>query len=196
MPERKGRPNLGPAAADQNRSALVSAARRIYARHGHEVPFNTIAKEAGVGQGSLYRHFPNRIALAMAVFEENFLELEELAREHAADPRCFELVFARLVRQCVDSLGFIGIIASAGRDFPLDATIGRLAAVLTGPLDRAQREGLLRDTLTIDDLLLILRMLYGTLSHGVPGDAGPTVLAQRVLDLVGLPVRVADPPPG
>ena len=63
--------NRGPAAGPGNRSALIAAAREVYADDGLSAPFSAVAKRAGVGQGSLYRHFPDRTALAVAVFEEN-----------------------------------------------------------------------------------------------------------------------------
>ena len=44
---------------------------------GLAAPFSAVAKRAGVGQGSLYRHFPDRTALAVAVFEDNVRDLEE-----------------------------------------------------------------------------------------------------------------------
>ncbi len=71
-----GRPNRGRAAGPENRRALIVAAREIYATEGPSAPFSAIAKRAGVGQGSLYRHFPDRISLAVAVFEDNIADLE------------------------------------------------------------------------------------------------------------------------
>ena len=65
------RTNRGPAAAAGNRRALIAAAREVYAVGGLGAPFSAVAKRAGVGQGSLYRHFPDRTALAVAVFEDN-----------------------------------------------------------------------------------------------------------------------------
>ena len=43
------------------------------------MPYNAIAKAAGVGQGVLYRHFPRRVDLALAVFDDNFTAMERLA---------------------------------------------------------------------------------------------------------------------
>ena len=45
-----------------------------------------VAKKAGVGQGSLYRHFPDRVSLALAVFEDNVAELEVMAAEMGTLP--------------------------------------------------------------------------------------------------------------
>ena len=68
--------NRGPAAAAHNRQALISAARELFAEQGFAVAFSAIAKHAGVGQASLYRHFPDKVALGVAVFEENLAMLE------------------------------------------------------------------------------------------------------------------------
>lgn len=46
-----------------------------------EAPLSAIARRAGVGQGSLYRHFPTRQSLALAVFDQNMVQLEHLAAQ-------------------------------------------------------------------------------------------------------------------
>ena len=69
--------NRGPAAAAHNRRALIDAARDLFAEQGFSVPFSAIAKRAGVGQASLYRHFPDKVTLGVAIFDENLKLLEE-----------------------------------------------------------------------------------------------------------------------
>ena len=81
MPAHHRRINRGPAAAAENRHAVLAAARELFAERGYEVPMQAIAKRAGVGQGVLYRHFPKRLDLALAVFEENFVRLETAGAE-------------------------------------------------------------------------------------------------------------------
>ena len=70
--------NRGPAAAVENRAALIQAAREIFAEQGVDAPLSAIAKRAKVGQGSLYRHFPTRGAIAVAAFDANVNEIEAL----------------------------------------------------------------------------------------------------------------------
>jgi ABC-type glycerol-3-phosphate transport system substrate-binding protein len=65
--ESPSRPNRGPAAGPGNRAALIAAAREVYGEDGLNAPFSAVAKRAGVGQGSLYRHFADRTSLAVAV---------------------------------------------------------------------------------------------------------------------------------
>ena len=70
------RANRGPAAAAENRRALIAAAREVYADGGLAAPFSAVAKRAGVGQGSLYRHFPDRTALAAELMSPDSPEQE------------------------------------------------------------------------------------------------------------------------
>src|ERR1044072_9025173 len=78
------RMNRGPGAAAGNRAPLIAAARDVFATAGYDAPLSMVARTAGVGQGSLYRHFPDRVSLALAVFEEGVTALEALAAEPGA----------------------------------------------------------------------------------------------------------------
>lgn len=84
-----GRPNRGPAAGPSNRAAIVDAARTEFSRHGAQVPLTRIARRAGVGQGSLYRHFSDRIDLAVAVFSQNVERLAAVVADSDAPYRSF-----------------------------------------------------------------------------------------------------------
>ena len=151
--------NRGPAAAAANRRALLEAARRLFAERGYHVPLNAIAREAGVGQGVLYRHFPSRVDLAFAVFEENFAELEAIVAEPG--PGAFARLWDRLIELTLDSFGFVELVVDARRslsDFDGDR---RLARMVDDTLDRARAAGAVRASITRDDVLLGLRMVYG-----------------------------------
>jgi AcrR family transcriptional regulator len=56
-----------------------------------------IARRAGVGQGTLYRHFPDRSMIAIAIFGEELDELEALAAQHADDPDAFFVLLRSVV---------------------------------------------------------------------------------------------------
>lgn len=149
--------NRGRAAAPENRRALLRAARELFATEGYNVPLSAIARAAGVGQGVLYRHFPRRLDLAFAVFEENFVELEALAEQQ--DPETFERLFTRTVELMVESMGFVELVVGArGVE---DAGDERLAELVTGPLHRAQAAGRVRPEVTLAEVSLALRMIYG-----------------------------------
>lgn len=66
--------------ARANRADLVAAARRLYSVSGGDVPFRAIAAEAGVGIGTLYRHFPTRHELVIGVAQQVLAEVEAAVR--------------------------------------------------------------------------------------------------------------------
>ncbi|MEV7657793.1 helix-turn-helix domain-containing protein [Streptomyces anulatus] len=99
--------NDGPKAAARNRAALVAAAREVFAEHGLEAPLSAIARRAGVGQGVLYRHFPDRSAAVAAVLEENVRQIEQAAADQNAT---FDAVLGVLTWHLTESAAFIGLL--------------------------------------------------------------------------------------
>lgn len=159
MPSVKRTYNRGPAAAARNRSALLGAARRLFTERGYHVPLSAIARAAGVSQGVLYRHFPHRLALAFAVFEDNFTELEELARD--PEPTTFHELWDRLLDLTVEETAFVEMVLEARREISDYDGDRRIGALLEGSLRRAHEAGLVSTDLTVDDVLLTQRMVYG-----------------------------------
>src|SRR5262245_28258757 len=74
--------------ARRNRDRVLEAARRAFAEQGYAVPLDEIAAAAGVGPGTVYRHFPTKEALFEAVSVANVQDLaaDARARAEAADP--------------------------------------------------------------------------------------------------------------
>ena len=66
--------------ARRNYERLVTAARKVFAQEGGGASMEAIAKEAGVGIGTLYRHFPKRIDVVEAVYREDVDELDDRRR--------------------------------------------------------------------------------------------------------------------
>ena len=150
------RPNLGRSAAQANRRALLAAAVEVFAERGLDAPLSAVAKRAGVGQGSLYRHFPDRISLALAAFEDNMTRLETLA----ADPACtLDGMLATMTRMVIESVAFIDLVMAAGAEPRLDPINERVRATLAGPLSAARRAGTIRATVGLDELMLAIGML-------------------------------------
>ncbi len=67
--------------ACRNRDRLLEVAADAFAKHGVDASLEDIARTAGVGVGTLYRHFPNRDALMEAVFRRNIDQLRDAALE-------------------------------------------------------------------------------------------------------------------
>src|SRR5256885_13044970 len=85
--------------ARRNYDRLLDAAKAAFAEHGTDAPLDDIAKRAGVGSGTLYRHFPTRLDLIEAVFVQRIDNLVVRAAELAEgpDPEEALLTFLRIV---------------------------------------------------------------------------------------------------
>jgi AcrR family transcriptional regulator len=66
--------------ARRNREKLVASAKAVFAEHGSTASMEAVARQAGVGVGTLYRHFPTRLDLIEAVYETDVEELWEAAQ--------------------------------------------------------------------------------------------------------------------
>ncbi|MEW9551918.1 TetR/AcrR family transcriptional regulator [Nonomuraea sp. NPDC050783] len=171
------RPNRGPKAAARNRAALIAAARDAFAASGYDASLTDVARAAGVGQGSLYRHFPDRLSLALAVFEDSIAELEALA---ARPGTTLEEVLALVTEQTIASTTFIRLLSMPPQPDPrilgLRERVGRL---LEAGLAEAQRTGRVRPEVTTGDLLLAIGMLALLLTE-LPTEAERTRAAGRI----------------
>ncbi|MEV0231846.1 helix-turn-helix domain-containing protein [Nonomuraea sp. NPDC050786] len=163
MPDTR-RSNRGPSAAAENRAALIAAAREVFASSGYNAPLSMVARAAGVGQGSLYRHFPDRISLAMAVFEDGVTQLEALAAEPGAT---LDDVLTLMTEQTIASTAFIDMVTTppADPDPRILEVRDRVANLLAGMLPAARRAGAVRDGVTAEDLVLVVGMLAGVLAR-------------------------------
>ena len=156
------RANRGPSAAPENRAALIAAARMIFATRGLDAPLSAVAKEAGVGQGSLYRHFPTRYSLALAVFEQNADELEGIA---AVDGSTLSDLLRAITAQAIVSTAFFEMIgAEKANDEAGRHLADRIGSVLSSKMPDARADGQIADWVTTDDVLLGIAMLAGALA--------------------------------
>jgi AcrR family transcriptional regulator len=82
QPDADGTGGERPMRADarRNRERLVTAARDVFAEQGVSASMEAIARKAGVGVGTLYRHFPTRLDVVEAVYEDDVQELTDAAR--------------------------------------------------------------------------------------------------------------------
>ncbi|MFH8679536.1 helix-turn-helix domain-containing protein [Streptomyces lydicus] len=82
--------NWNPADAERNRTRVLDAAREVFRARGDEAQMPEVARAAGVGIGTVYRHFPSRAALIAAVGEQRQAEIVEFGRSRclpSARPR-------------------------------------------------------------------------------------------------------------
>jgi AcrR family transcriptional regulator len=172
------KPNRGPAAGPRNRAALIAAAREVYANNGLGVPFSAVAKRAGVGQGSLYRHFSDRTALAVAVFEENLDDLEQFT---APPERTIDDLLDRVVDQAMSATAFIDLI-TADRHDPRVVPLGiRFRAVVSRLLERERALGHVGAHVEVEDVLMATGMLATELARADPDSRAETSRRARAM---------------
>jgi AcrR family transcriptional regulator len=159
--------------AEDNRRALLDAAREVFVEEGTSVALDKIAKRAGVGIGTLYRRFPDRDALLRGVLVDLFESMTAAvegseARAQAAPqgPHAWEI----LVRT-IAGLGLgptLPIIMRERFDLIDDAAVAAAMREAVGAVEttyrRAQADGLLR----ADVSFLEIQMLAGMLSQSGP----------------------------
>ncbi|MFC6019854.1 TetR/AcrR family transcriptional regulator [Plantactinospora solaniradicis] len=160
--------NLRSDALD-NRERILTAARAVFAAEGLDVPMREIARHAGVGPATLYRHFPTKQALATEALAEQMYACHAVVEEGLADPDPWHglcLVIEKLFELHARSRGFTTAFTSA---FPhaLDLAAIRAQALtsLAELARRAKDTGHLRPDFVLDDLMLMLMAnggLYGT----------------------------------
>ena len=147
--------------ARRNYDLLVEAARKVLADEGANASMEAIAKQAGVGVGTLYRHFPKRIDLVEAVWRDEVDTLVASPEKGLADLEPWEalegwlrayVAYARAKRV------FLTELAEAFEKQPglKSATRDRIHSAAAQVLNRAQEAGVVRADLGPEDLMELI----------------------------------------
>lgn len=144
--------------ARRNRERLLQAAATVFAEGGASASREAVAREAGLGIGTLYRHFPTREALYAAVYEREVLQLVELAEtlgQRETPVAALREWLAASVSLVATKKGMAGALAlTADRTKAISAHLtGRLIDALTGLLHSAAAAGLIRSDVSAEELL-------------------------------------------
>jgi AcrR family transcriptional regulator len=158
-----GRPRPLRRDAERNRQRILRAASEVFTTRGVEATLDDIADHAGVGVGTVYRRFPDKAALIVALFEERLGTMVGLAEQGTANPDPWSgLVFfleqAGGLLAGDRGLRQILMFASYGRDRVGEAR-ARLLPVVSELVTRAQADGSVRADLRPTDIPLIEFML-------------------------------------
>ena len=149
--------------AVENRARIIEVARREIAESGTtELRLNAIAKQAGVGQGTLYRHFPTREALLAEVYRQEVDELVALAPRllEAAEPvDALAQWFDRVAEYARVKRGVLAAVeASVWRELT-DHSLGPIGDAITVLLDAGKAAGQIRDDADAGDVILLIGYL-------------------------------------
>jgi AcrR family transcriptional regulator len=147
--------------AKRNYERLVTAARDVFAQEGGGASMEAIAKEAGVGIGTLYRHFPRRIDVVEAVYREDVDELTTVAESVTATMEPWPALVAWLeafVRYASGKKRFLNELHEAFEKNPelRVASRERIVGALDLVLTPAQEAGMVRTDIDAPDLMQLL----------------------------------------
>ncbi|MBD0673520.1 TetR/AcrR family transcriptional regulator [Streptomyces sp. CBMA156] len=153
--------------ARNNRARLLRAAREAYTLNGTDVPSSAIARRAGVGAATLYRHFPTRDSLIAAAFSEQLGQcvaaLDEALQDD--DPwRGLRTVLTKVCLMQAQDRGFSAAFLSRFPDAPdVRRERARAEASLALLVQRAKDTGQLRSDFDVSDVTLLLLANDGVL---------------------------------
>jgi AcrR family transcriptional regulator len=163
--------------ARRNRDQIVAAARDLFAQGGVEIPVEEVTRRAGVGVGTLYRHFPTKEELIDAVLDEAFDEYVALAESALAEADGWTGLCAFLERALelqAGNLALMDVVATREHGRTRAATMRRrMRPLIVRIVERAQQQGSLRADFSPEDVPLLLWGGYGILERG--GGVAPEV---------------------
>jgi AcrR family transcriptional regulator len=146
--------------AEQNRSKVLEAARRLYAVEGLDISMAAVAREAGVGKATLARRFPNREALVAEVFIDHMRRFVDATAEALEDPdpwRGFAGYIETVLEMQANDRGFADVLTMTLPGAPeLETLRARSYTGFQTLITRAKASGRLRDDFESEDLVLAL----------------------------------------
>lgn len=166
-PTRRLRADVG-----RNLTALVEAATTVFADSGVTAPAKAITDLAGVGVGTLYRHFPRRSDLILAVLDREIDACVESASAISATHEPFDAITAWVdsyVALVATKHGLAEALHSADPAYEglTDAVLGTLEPVLADLMDRAATDGVIRPGTHPREVLVAVALLC----QPIPGEA-------------------------
>jgi AcrR family transcriptional regulator len=189
-------PRQPRADARRNRLRVLQAAQEAFESEGIAVSVEAIARRAGVGVGTVYRHFPTKEALFQAIIVTSLEAFIEEARElaHADDPGdAFFGYLARVINQSETSMAIKDALSGTDYDAEERAaeTFLELEAAVAELLARAQAAGEARSDVTISEVFALIGGACRA-SSALPGNAvSPSRLVSVICDGLRPPVARA-----
>ncbi len=159
--------------ARRNRERLLVAAEEEFAERGVSVPIDDVAERAGVGVGTLYRHFPTKESLIAAVLATRLEHLRDESRtaRAAPDPGAALFAFAdRLGAQVATKHDLADALAEAGIDVKAQMAdvMEEMTANIEALIARAQEVGAIRDDVGAKELFgLVVATCTASSAHGL-----------------------------
>jgi AcrR family transcriptional regulator len=155
--------------ARRNRERVLRTAQQLFATEGLGVSLDEIARRAGVGPGTVHRHFPSKEALYLAVAIDMLRQLVTEAEVLAADgdPAALFTLLSQMMATGAENVAVKSALAAA--EFDLRTAAPDVAADLTRHvadlLDRARAAGAVRHDLTVDEVMALVAGAFAAIRH-------------------------------
>jgi AcrR family transcriptional regulator len=181
--------------ARRNRERVLRTAQQAFATEGLGVSLDEIARRAGVGPGTVHRHFPAKEALYLAVATDMLQQLVAQAEVLAAtgDPAAVFTLLSRMMATGAENAAVKSALAAA--EFDLRTAAPDVAADLTRHvadlLDRARAAGAVRDDVTAEEAMALVAGAFAAIRHaGAETSCERSAhIAQIILDGIRPPRR-------
>jgi AcrR family transcriptional regulator len=185
--------------ARRNRERIISSGRELFARHGPEAQMDEIAAHAGVGIGTVYRHFPTKEALLTEMVRVRFQEFAEIAisAEDIIDPlEALRTVIRGSAEAVEGDSGFqLAMMGSSELEWEgIEEQKAALAEVVGRIISRAIAAGEVREDFAFEDFAMVMCGITSTMYYK-PGGASWQRHLEILLHGVCAPVRDVDPQP-
>jgi AcrR family transcriptional regulator len=161
--------------ARRNRERILDAARVVFGARGHEAQMDDVAAAAGVGVGTVYRHFPDKESLMAELVRQKFALFGERARAALdVEGEPFE-VLAELLRSNLeltahDAATQHALVSAGECVWERTVTEREQLLELVGVLiDRAKRAGTMRADVSVADIPMLMCGVSATMGQGLPG---------------------------
>ncbi|MEU7696408.1 TetR/AcrR family transcriptional regulator [Microbispora hainanensis] len=177
--------------AQRNRTRILEAAETVFAAKGPSASTEEIAQKAGVGIGTVFRHFPTKESLLKAIMHAVAVRLADEARALAAegDPAtAFFAFFTRTVEQAAEQKTVVDLLAQAGIPVTVAKPVLALREAVEVLVGKAQQAGAVRPDVRVPE---IMALLVGVCQASLHTPWEPDLRA-RTLAIVFAGLRPAD----
>jgi AcrR family transcriptional regulator len=183
--------------ARRNRERIMAAGRELFARDGPQAQMDEIATHAGVGIGTVYRHFPTKDALLTAMVRDRFQEFAEIATlaEDISDPlKALETVMRSSAEAVEGDMGFqLAMMGSNELEWEgIEEQKAALEKVVTRIIRRAIAAGAVCEQLSFDDFAMIMCGITSTM-YFQPGSANWRRHLELILHGICTPAHEREP---
>lgn len=172
--------------AARNRERVIAAATKAFASEGIDVSMEAIAKRAGVGVATIYRQFPTKESLFVAIVENELAEIRVFARrlEKAEDAGAALYEFVCRVLETVSSKRDLAeALERSGAKSKQSPEVEQMWRATVAPLvERAKSEGAVRSDVEVDEVLYLVSGTCSAVMNHAPEHGTRTRMARVICD--------------